>query len=92
MDVAAVRLFHSGPNRDMAETGRGVSSDRTQTLELIVKSVSLPWPSKTPRRRRHGVECCLILVIAGFAALSAVNAISTKHGTSPSERVAVGRQ
>lgn len=61
----------------------------------------MTWPSEAtilsagrsvPRRRRHGVEYGLVLAIACFATLSTFNAITAKHGSTSTERVAVRYQ
>lgn len=53
-----------------------------------MKSATATSPSKAPRRRRYGVEYCLVLAIFCFAGLSAFNAISAQHAAASSDRVA----
>ncbi len=66
-----------------------------------MKIARLTWPREAtvpsagrpvPRRQRHGIEFGLVLVIICFASISTFNAISAKHSSTASERVAVRYQ
>ena len=66
-----------------------------------MKIARLTWPRAAagsltsrpvPRRQRHIVEYGLVLAIIFFASISTFNAISAKHGSNASERVAVRYQ